>query len=146
MSYGEITIAGGQDMAASVVLDNEYATLWFHEDSKIVHHKFKKYIHGEMLRQLLTKGYETLKQKNAKKWLSDDVLNGPLIKEDEAWTKTEWFPKVVKAGWKLWAIVLPAQVIGKLNMKRFIDDFAKGGITAQVFSEVDTAMAWLKSQ
>ena len=72
MSYGEITIAGGQDMAASVVLDNEYATLWFHEDSKIVHHKFKKYIHGEMLRQLLTKGYETLKQKNAKRWLSDD--------------------------------------------------------------------------
>jgi uncharacterized Zn-finger protein len=26
------------------------------------------------------------------------------------------------------------------------DDFAKGGITAQVFSEVDKAMAWLESQ
>ena len=133
-------------MAPTVVLDNDYATLWFHEDTKIVHHKVKKYIHGETLRQLLTKGYETLKQKNAKKWLSDDALNGPLLKEDEAWAKGEWFPKVVRAGWKSWAIVLPAQIIGQMNMKRFIDDYAKAGITVNVFSDPAKALAWLESQ
>jgi hypothetical protein len=72
--------------------------------------------------------------------------NGPLLKEDEAWAKTNWFPNVVKAGWKFWAIVMPAQVIGQLNMKRFVDDYAKAGITVSVFSESDKALAWLESK
>ncbi len=133
-------------MAAATVLDHEYATLWFHDDKKIVHHKVKKYIHGDTLRQLLMKGLETLKAKGAKKWLSDDALNGPLLKEDAAWAKTEWFPKMVKAGWKFWAIVLPAQVIGQMNMKQFIDEYAKAGVTVNVFSDPDKAMAWLAGQ
>lgn len=133
-------------MAPRVVLDNEYATLWYHDDTKVVHHKVKKFIHGDGLRTLLMKGYDTLKAKSAKKWLSDDALNGPLLKEDEAWAKADWFPKVVKAGWKFWAIVLPAQVIGQMNMKRFIDDYAKAGITANVFSDPDKALAWLIAQ
>jgi hypothetical protein len=133
-------------MALTTVLDNDYATLWLHPEKKIVHHKVKKYVYGENLRQLLLTGYETLKKNACKKWLSDDLNNGPLLKEDEAWAKTSWFPNVVKAGWKFWAIVMPAQVIGQLNMKRFVDDYAKAGITVSVFSESDKALAWLESK
>ena len=133
-------------MATSTILDHEYATLYFHDDKKIVHHKVKKYIHGETLRQLLMKGYETLKAKSAKKWLSDDALNGPLLKEDAEWAKTEWFPKVVRAGWKFWAIVLPVQVIGQMNMKKFMDEYAKAGVTVNVFSDPDKALTWLADQ
>jgi len=129
----------------TTILDTEYATLWLHEDKKIVHHKVKKYIHSQNLQQLLMKGYETLKKNRCKKWLSDDLNNGPLGKEDEAWAKAKWFPEVVRAGWKYWAIVMPAQVIGQLNMKRFVDDYAKAGITVSVFSEPDKALAWLES-
>jgi hypothetical protein len=133
-------------MAITTILDNEYATLWLHAESKIVHHKVKKYIHGDELRQLLMKGHETLKKNACKKWLSDDLNNGPLLKDDEAWAKTSWFPEVVKAGWKFWAIVMPTQVIGQINMKRFVADYAKAGITVTVFSESDKALAWLESQ
>jgi hypothetical protein len=133
-------------MAPRTVLDNEYATLWFYDDKKIVHHKIKKYIHGEKLQQLLTTGYETLKASSGKKWLSDDTNNGALTKDDEAWAKANWFPTMVKAGWKYWAIVLPAQIIGQMNMKRFVDDYAKAGITVSVFSDSGQAMAWLERQ
>jgi hypothetical protein len=133
-------------MAAKTVLDNEYATLWFYDDKKIVHHKVKKYIYGEKLQQLLMTGYETLKKNGANKWLSDDTNNGALTKEDETWAKTHWFPSVVKAGWKSWAIVLPVQIIGQMNMKRFVDDYAKAGITVSVFSDAAQAMTWLEKQ
>jgi hypothetical protein len=132
-------------MAITTILDNDYVTLWLQQEKKIVHHKVKKYVHGPALQQFLMKGYETLKSNNCKKWLSDDLNNGPLLKEDETWAKTHWFPNVVKAGWKFWAIVMPAQVIGQLNMKRFVDDYAKAGITVSVFSESDKALAWLES-
>lgn len=133
-------------MAGTVLFDSEYATLWYHEDKKIIHHKIKKYIYGDKLREILTKGFEALKQKGAKKWLSDDSLNGPLLKDDEAWCKGEWFPKVVKAGWKFWAIVMPAQVLGQINMKRFIEEYAKAGIAVNLFSDADKALTWLASQ
>jgi hypothetical protein len=131
-------------MPTTTILDNEYATLWLHEEKKIVHHKVKKYVHGQNLQQLLMKGYEVLKKHGCKKWLSDDVNNGPLGKDDEAWAKSKWFPEVIKAGWKFWAIVMPAQLIGQLNMKRFVEDYAKAGITVSVFSESDKALAWLE--
>jgi pyridoxine 5'-phosphate synthase PdxJ len=41
---------------------------------------------------------------------------------------------------------MPVQVIGQLNMKRFVEDYAKAGITVSVFSESDKALAWLESQ
>ena len=133
-------------MATATILDNEYATLFFHQESKIVHHRVKKFIHGERLRELLTKGCETLKKNLGTKWLSDDTNNGPLSKDDEAWAKTSWFPSVVKAGWKSWALVLPAALIAQMNMKKFTDDYAKAGITVQVFSDPKQAMAWLESK
>jgi hypothetical protein len=133
-------------MAARTVLDNEFATMCFYDDKKIVHHKVKKYIHGQKLQELLMKGYEELKKAGGKKWLSDDTLNGALTKEDENWAKANWFPSMIKAGWKYWALVLPAQIIGQMNMKRFVDDYAKAGITVSVFSDSNQAMTWLEKQ
>jgi hypothetical protein len=32
------------------------------------------------------------------------------------WADTVWLPRVLRAGFKFWAIVLPKAAIGKLNM------------------------------
>ena len=132
-------------MSAVTILDNEYATLWFHPEKKIIHHHFKKFIFGKELQNVLDEGYRQLKKNGAQKWLSDDRLNGALSSADETWAKTDWFPRVLQAGWKYWAIVMPEKVIGQLNMKRFMEDYAKLGITAKPFSDPDEALKWLES-
>jgi hypothetical protein len=133
----------GQFMSAQLILDNDFASLWLHPDTKIVHHQFKKYIHGTQFREVLNSGYDLLVKHRCTKWLSDDSNNGAVTPEDEKWSQNEWFPRVLKAGWKHWAVLPPTKIVGQMNIKRFAETYGKRGLNAQIFTDLDTAMAWL---
>jgi len=132
-------------MATTTVIDNEFASLWCDAEKKLVHHHIKKWVHGEDLRKLLLSGYEQLKKNGCTKWLSDDRFNGALKPDDETWAKTVWFPQVLQAGWKHWAIVLPEKIVGQMNIQRFSEDYKAAGINAKAFSDPDAALKWLES-
>lgn len=34
-------------MAKELIMENDSAVLWYHPESKIVHHQIKKYVHGK---------------------------------------------------------------------------------------------------
>ncbi|MBL8156771.1 MAG: hypothetical protein JNM70_21520, partial [Anaerolineae bacterium] len=72
------------------VLDNEFATLVFHEEQKIVHHTFHKPIGGDDFRAVLNNGVEMMRKYGAHKWLSDDRNNSALSDADTEWSKTNW--------------------------------------------------------
>jgi hypothetical protein len=130
-------------MSKTTIIDTEYVTLWYYPESKIVHHVFHKYIYGEEFRNVLLKGLEIFKQNSAQKWLSDDRKNSALPKEDGEWSVNEWAPKVIDAGWKYWAIVMPDKTVGQLNMQRFIDSYKEQGVTIQIFDDPAEALKWL---
>ena len=133
-------------MSKTTLIDTDYVTLWYDAEKKIVHHKFHKYIYGQQFRNVLEKGLEVFKEKGAQKWLSDDRNNSALPTEDGDWAQENWAPRVIAAGWKYWAIVLPEKVVGQMNMQRFIEENTKLGLTVRVFSDPDEALKWLESQ
>lgn len=132
-------------MTAVLIEDNEHATLWYHPESKIVHHEYKKFMQGDDFRAFLLKGTQTMKENGATKWLSDDRMNPVLSKDDLAWGQTNWFPQTVEAGWKYWAIVQPKSLFAKLDMIKLVKQYAQFGITAQFFQSPEDAMTWLES-
>ena len=132
-------------MPTLVALDNEFATVRIHTDKRIVHHEFKKYIYGATFREALSTGAELMEKHRATKWLSDDRNNAALPKDDSEWATSTWFPRVKKAGWKKWALVLPKMVIGQMNMRVFVDKYKQEGIEVRVFETPDDAMNWLES-
>jgi hypothetical protein len=87
-----------------------------------------------------------LENNHAQKWLSDDRKNSVITEEDKKWTATEWRPKVIQAGWKYWAIVLPEKIVGQMSMKRIIEEYAKTGVTVSIFDDPEKALLWLESQ
>jgi hypothetical protein len=131
-------------MSATTILDNEYATLWFHPEKKIVHHQFHKFIFGEAFRNVLSTGVEVMKKNGAHKWLSDDRNNSAISQEDREWGDSVWTPQVVAAGWKYWAVVLPEKVVGQMSMKHLIEDYSNRGVKVQVFSDPAQALKWLE--
>jgi hypothetical protein len=44
------------------------------------------------------------------------------------------------------AVVMPAKVVGQLNMKRWIKTFEDMGVTVRVFATPEPALAWLQSE
>jgi len=132
-------------MGSQVIIDNEYATLWYHPEAKIVHHQFHKFIHGAQFRAVLDTGAEIFKERGATKWLSDDRLNSALPKEDGVWALTEWNPRVRAAGWKYWAVIFPDKKVGQTNLNYFVREINELGVTAMAFEDVDEALSWLRS-
>jgi hypothetical protein len=49
------------------------------------------------------------------------------------------------AGWKYWAVVLPEKVLGQMNMRRWIEAHSQLGLTAESFSDPETARRWLEA-
>ncbi len=134
-------------MGELVILRNEFVTLKYHEDTKIVHHEFHQYVFGEPFRECLLKGLEIMKTHSAIKWLSDDKKNVAIPREERAWMNSEWSDRAFEAGWKCWAIVLPSKAIGQMAMNRIlqIPKLAQQ-LTINSFNEVDAAYEWLVRQ
>jgi len=129
-----------------VVIDNEAVSLRYHPSSKIVHHELRRFVHGEEFRDVLERGLTLFRERGACKWLSDDRGNGPLKPADAEWALNDWAPRVMKAGWRFWAVVMPEKVLGQMNMKRWIETYAAQGVTVAAFSEPEEAMGWLVQQ
>ncbi|MBP7282797.1 MAG: hypothetical protein KBA66_14540 [Leptospiraceae bacterium] len=132
-------------MDKEIVLDNEYVTMWFHQDKKIVHHKYHQFLKGDYIRNQLNGGVDLLIKHKAKKWLSDNRNVGPHTADDTEWINTIWLPNAIKAGWKFWALVQPESVIAQMNLRTITKTFADMGVTVQVFSDPDIALKWLES-
>ena len=129
-------------MATVTILDNPYATLWFHPEKGIVHHQIHQFISGE----LLMAGTDVLQKHRATKWLSDHRSNSVLRPEDVEWSHQHWFPQTALAGWKFWAIVRPEKMVGQVTMKGLAATYGKYGITSKSFTDPKDAMWWLESQ
>jgi hypothetical protein len=133
-------------MTPTNIIDNDHATLVFHEDKKIVHHTWKKAIEGDNFRNVLLSGIDLLKKHEAHKWLSDDRgMTAPLSEEDTEWSQAEWFPRAKEAGWQFWALVVPPDVKSRINLSEFVFNYSQQGLRVAVFTTPEDAMKWLET-
>lgn len=130
-------------MATINVIDNKYARLSYDTDQKIVHHCFHHELDSANLRAVLNSGIELLKSHNAEKWLSDNREIEPHSEEDGAWVNEDWLPRAVAAGWKYWALIVPDDLMARLNMSEFVESFYNKGIRIMVFTDHHQAWSWL---
>jgi len=133
-------------MDKELILDNEYMTVCYYPNKKIVSHEFHKFTYGKTLQDGLSAGAAILEEKGAQKWLADQRKKTGSDKDDMNWTSTVWRPRVIKAGLKYWAIVLPEKILGQMVMKRIIEEYANTGVKVQMFNNPDEAMRWLEAQ
>jgi hypothetical protein len=133
-------------MPKLTIVENPFVTMWFHTETKIVHHQLHQFVYGKEFREFLMTGNDLLRKHQARKWLSDDRANTVLSAEDTEWGKVNWFPAAIAAGWKYWAIVRPKKVLAQMGMERLVAEYAEAGVTAKFTSDPDEAMTWLERQ
>ena len=129
-----------------IVLDNKNVTIWCYPNDGIVHHQFHRYCYGDDFRNILTTSREAFEKYHCIKWLSDDRLFGAMLPADKEWGDAFWKPKVIEAGWKYWAMVLPEKVTGKMNIEKLVQEYQHLGIVASFHTEPEAALAWLRRQ
>jgi hypothetical protein len=132
-------------MSTLTIMDSDGATLWFHPEARIVHHRFKRPVGGDELKEVFEGGLELFVVHGARKWLSDDRANYALAPDDAQWARDDWAPRAAAAGWDYWAIVLPKSVVATMDMRTHMDHGLRLGVDVQVFSDPLLALAWLES-
>ncbi len=132
-------------MTQVTLLDNDYITLYYHEDKQLVHHVYKNGIYGEFLYEGLNVGTEKLIETGAYKWLSDNRAIDGVTDDESAWINEDWLPRTIAAGWKYWALVVPETAMAQMNMVQFIESFSQQGVTVRVFPDDAQAMEWITS-
>ncbi len=125
------------------IIDTNAMALFCYPSLKIIHHAIYKFIYGEDFRNLLTKGVDTFLQYHCTKWLSDDYRSTALKQEDIEWGKQHWGERLLATKWKYWAIVLPENVLGKLNMRHIIEHYTGKGIKVETFPSAEAGLNWL---
>jgi hypothetical protein len=127
----------------TLMLDDEFVSLWHHPEQNVVHHKIKAFLLPGRFEKLLSAGAELMEKHGAVKWLSDDRDNVVVSPEDIKWADDVWFPRVKAAGFRYWAVVVPSLTVGAVQLKGLQTRRREQGVTVELFETVEAAMAWL---
>ena len=128
------------------IIDEAHMALFFHPEHRIVHHEIRTQLPEGEFQKLLSAGVELMIKHKAEKWLSDDHKQHHITPEDNDWGDRFWAPRAIEAGFKFWAVVPPAKGLGKIQLRRFVEENAARGVTAETFSTYESALEWLKQQ
>ncbi len=125
------------------LVDNENITVVYLPEKKIIYHTIHKPTGGTLLRDAVNAGTKALKQYGACKWLSDDRKNGPIPTEDINWGFEDWNRRTIEAGWKYWALVVPADMIAAGSLTNMMIDLSSHNLRMMVFKDLEEAFGWL---
>jgi hypothetical protein len=133
-------------MSEIMIVDNEYITMGYRPDGKMIYHTIHKPIgtaQTQLLMDALDAGTATLRQHKVLKWLSDDRLNGPLSPEFLTWSLGDWCPRTIDAGWKYWANIVPKELAAAGTLVPVMENLHKLGLRMRVFTNVEEGLEWL---
>lgn len=130
-------------MSETIILDNQYITIRYLPDKKMIYHTVHQPFSGQPLRDALVAGFDALQEHKVCKWLSDERKNGPMSADDVEWGNKNLNQRSMEAGWKYWALVVPEQVVAAGAMVPTMNALYELGLRMMVFVSVEEAFEWL---
>src|SRR5262249_6213138 len=104
---------------------------------------------GAAYRAALDRSLELVRKHKASRWLGIMLeANGVMAPEDAEWLRVDWFPRLLAAGGRRFAVVLPAQALAAMQLNRIkreidADKPDPNAFLNRYFDNVAEARAWL---
>jgi hypothetical protein len=127
-----------------IIVDNEFITVQYLPDKKIIYHTVHKPIDYKQFTDAVYAGSEVLMANGACKWLSDDRKNGPLPEAMRTGAK-DWGAGLIAAGWKYWANVVPEETAAARTLVPVVDALFDLGLHLMVSTNLEEAFQWLEN-
>jgi hypothetical protein len=130
-------------------IDEAFVRIDWDEKAQCIVADWKGVGRGAAYRGALDRSLELVRKHGARRWLGNMLeAAGPLAPEDAEWLRIDWFPRLLKAGGRRFAVVLPPQAIAALQLnriKREIDIGKKDpdAFENRYFDNLAEARAWL---
>lgn len=128
----------------TTALETEFVTVTVHHASRLIQLRWKGFAPTPEFRRTLDEALQAVLEHKLLYWLADLRGMSAILRRDEQWSTTDWFPRASASGLKKMAIVTSTDLFNQMSVERIMDD-AAGVITFQTayFDDVDVARTWL---
>jgi hypothetical protein len=128
-----------------VYKDYPYVTLGWDDEAKVAISTFKSgFMRAEAFKAAREEFLVLIKLKKAYKTLSDGREMAVLSQETQKWVSEDWAPRVLAAGVRYSAIIVPKDFLAKMSAEAIVSNSAD--MTAHYFDDQAAALKWLKEQ
>jgi len=130
---------------SEIIVDNEFITLEYRSDINAIYHVMHQHVEGDVFHAALDAGIEAMQQYGTNKWIADDSINSLTTQADQEWSVKSFGPRATAAGWKYWALIVPEELGGRMDMSLIVDTYYNLGVTINVFTNLEDAENWITS-
>lgn len=118
---------------------------YFDEDLHFVVSVFEGFLNYEEFTDLALGTLKVVEKFKADKILVDTSRLKVMIKENQQWIDTVWFPKAKNIGVSYMAFLVPEDIFGKMSMEATNKNaIAEGEIIIKYFEDLAAAQEWLQ--
>jgi hypothetical protein len=137
----------GGENKMELLYENEYIQIRLDDLHKCIEYQWKKHAPAEELKNLMLKIYGYVSKHSCDKLLPD-LRNLDKLPEDiRLWAESDWFPRLIKQGVRIYAIVKHSYDWNGDAMERLypttITSRTKLGITTAYFDDLIKARSWI---
>lgn len=122
------------------------ATIHWEDDDRIVWVEWKATPDSASFRKVLDAGLELIVQKGGQRWLADCLKMGPVSVDDTKWANEDWTPRIIAAGVKWLAFVMPERVSASISVLGFLAEAGGATMDTMECGSIDDAKRWLREQ
>jgi hypothetical protein len=133
------------DGATGEVLFNRpgVAVVSWEAASKAVFIEWQGWASPEEFAAALDSGVATLIAHHSRLWLADCRGMRAVQQSDQEWIDKHWFPRVLAAGLKRMALVIPKSTLAAMNLKDIMGRIPNTTLDVSYFGSVAEARTWL---
>lgn len=129
-----------------IYLKRPHVIIYWDDAIRTVGAEWLSYAEKDDFREALDTGYKLFIQKKSSRWLADTRYMGPMAREDQEWLNNDWFPRMVKAGMRRMAVMVPHKVVTQMTVRRVLSKVGHKEFTLAYFDDLEDARNWLGSK
>lgn len=124
-----------------VLYENEYIQIRLNGPHRCIEYQWKRHPPVEELKNSMDIVYKYISEHDCKKLLPD-LRNLDRLPDDvRLWAESVWFPRLIKQGVRIYAIVSPNSALSRnVTTKTSRNEF---GITTRYFDDLFKARSWI---
>ncbi|MDB5013662.1 MAG: hypothetical protein JWQ25_1864 [Daejeonella sp.] len=114
------------------------------EDNNWIFSDWIGFIREEDIKNWSLPFLEMIKQTNCQNFLNSNLEVQSTWQNANPWIVAELIPKVIEAGLKNYAHIIPSQLFGQLTAKDLESKIKDTNFTMKIFEDIDSAQRWLR--
>jgi hypothetical protein len=130
---------------AICLYDQKWCKIYYHADVPCIRLEWTGFALSHQFREACDKALALLVEKKCSMMIADNTNAKVVANDDQKWMNEVWFPSAYAQGYRGSAVIVAQDIFRDLAVKNIVNEMDKGKFIVQFFSDLPSAIDWLKT-